>query len=177
MSLIKHFFEPFSEEEQEKMLIRLLESSKRKSQADQRPVMHDALRSLEYENPSDAKIFEGLSQKLPNQKRAELIRSRLCAPKATAEFHTPGFLNRLRPMPKDGGCVLTFQVPTDTFQGYYPRTLTPEHMSNKRVKKYLSISRTFGQKWTQLQALQQVVTFLWECHQKAGEDSLGDLVG
>ena len=131
--------------------------------------MQEALEQMKHEDPSDfLRDFEGLAEKLADQKREELIRNRLCAPRAAAEFHTPVVLKKLRPKPGVGACVLTFQVPTNSFQGYYPRVLTPEQEKSKRVKKHFSISRTFGERWSQTQALSQVVGFLWGCHKKAG---------
>lgn len=168
MALIRHHFPELRENDHEEMLSRLLATAKTKTII-QRPVMQEALEQMKHEDPSDfLRDFEGLAEKLADQKREELIRNRLCAPRAAAEFHTPVVLKKLRPKPGVGACVLTFQVPTNSFQGYYPRVLTPEQEKSKRVKKHFSISRTFGERWSQTQALSQVVGFLWGCHKKAG---------
>ncbi|CAL1163263.1 unnamed protein product, partial [Cladocopium goreaui] len=175
MALIRHHFPELRENDHEEMLSRLLATAKTKTII-QRPVMQEALEQMKHEDPSDfLRDFEGLAEKLADQKREELIRNRLCAPRAAAEFHTPVVLKKLRPKPGVGACVLTFQVPTNSFQGYYPRVLTPEQEKSKRVKKHFSISRTFGERWSQTQALSQVVGFLWGCHKKAGGEPASDM--
>ena len=168
MSLIQHFFEELPADQHEQMLSRLLSTSNTRKIIE-RPVMLEALGQMKLENPSEfLRDFEGLGERLADQQREELIRNRLCAPRSTAEFRTPMVLKKLRPKPNEGACILTYQVPTNSFQGYYPRTLTAEQEKSKRVKKHFSISRTFGEKWNQAQALQQVVNYLWGCHKKAG---------
>ena len=103
------------------------------------------------------------------------MRSRFSVPKAKAEASTPSVIKALKPdIP---GAVLTYQVPTSTFQGYYPKAEVPAAKRGKAGSSY-STGRTVGDKWSAVQALTQVVNFLWAHHKKAGYESwlLGSLM-
>ena len=65
-------------------------------------------------------------------------------------------------------CYLTWQFATQSFQGYYPKTLDESQRKNPKVKTHWSTSRTCGEKWTTEQALTQVVRFLWGKRKKGG---------
>ena len=166
MALIKHFFAELGESDQVCKLQRLLETSKSRKIVKTKNLM-EALREME--GTDDCAEFKSLSETLHDQQREDLIKTRLFASKSKAEFATPSPIKELKPdFPE---VVLTYQIPANTFAGYYPKGLTEEQLKNKRLKRAWTRSRTFGEKWTQLEALQQVVTFLWDCHAKQKRES------
>ena len=142
------------------MLERLLESS-----ADKKLLrtagLRDALNLLQ--DCGDADKFEDLWEKVTEDDRQQLIKSRIGAPHEKASQFTPQCLKALKPP----NTVLCYQVSVCTFEGYYP---IPEEQRGKgsKAKKHWSIARTHGTKWTTLSALSQVVAFLWRMHAKCG---------
>ena len=105
--------------------------------------------------------------------REELVMKRLGGVRAGVETKTPTCWKRLRPPAR--GALLTYQVSVYDFQGYYPKTLTPEQKAKERAKKVWSTSHSFGADRTQEQALRTVVQYLRQKHKDAGGDMPGQL--
>lgn len=162
--MISAFFPDLVEADKERMLDRLL--STRKSRVVRPRALRDVLVAMDDHESRD---FKDLKDFVEDQEREELVRSRFSAPRAKAEAKTPSVIKELRP--KVVGSVLIYQVSTCTFQGYYPKGLGPGVSKKPKAGSSFSTGRTVGDKWTGLQALSQVVNFLWNHHKKAGHAS------
>ena len=115
--------------------------------------------------------FDDLKQFLDTAETEALITSRFSGEKAPPEQYTPAPLKALRP-PKDG-CVLSWQIARNCFAGYYPREPGKDGTIKKGTKKHHSCSRTYGERWSKLEALTLVVKFLWRQHGKQHKDDSG----
>ena len=132
--------------------------------------MREAVSELTQMGGNDKEKFDDLKQFLDMEETEALINSRFSGKKAAPEHFTPEPLKRLRP--PCAGCVISWQIPRQCFAGYYPRLLTEEQRASK-TKKFQtnhSVSRSYQEKWTKKQALQQVVRVLWGFHKKQGHD-------
>ena len=167
MSLVNHFFPDKDEAKRICMVHRLMETAKVK-----RVVKTNGLAEVlqEMRGTEDGKLYSDLHDELINQEREEIIMQRLgaAAHRRKIEQGTPSPLKKLQP-PKRGA-ILHLQLATSSFQGYYPRDLTPAQQRDKRTKKVFSTSRTFGPERTQETALLLVVKFLWKKHEEAGHN-------
>ena len=118
----------------------------------------------------DAKDFEDLKTYYEDQARRQFVLSRVGHAKAQAERYTPQAIKRLRP-PKPG-VTLVWQVEIGAFQGYFPieRTASTTAKDSQKQKTHYSRSRSYNQKRSKLQALKEIVNWLWKLH----EDTKGD---
>ena len=172
--MIIHFFPDMTKDECESLLQRLLES--RATRVVKPTNLADVLEDLK--GTSDGKDFKELHERILDEEREKLVKTRFAVPRAQAEAQTPSPIKALRPevvvakgLP---GVQLTYQVGTRSFQGYYPKMLTEEQiqkfLGGGKIQTRFSTSRTIGDKWTAETALVQVVNWLWTHHRKAGRD-------
>ena len=172
--MIIHFFPDMGKDEHESILQRLLDS--RATRVVKPTNLADVLEDLK--GTSDGKDFKELHERILDEERERLVKTRFAVPRAQAEAQTPSPIKALRPsvvvakgLP---GVQLTYQVGTRSFQGYYPKQLTEEQISKflggGKIQARFSTSRTIGDKWTAETALVQVVNWLWTHHRKAGRD-------
>ncbi len=126
------------------------------------PYMGDLLASLDREN--DSKDFEDLKLHVDDLSRRQFILSRVGREKSLAENFTPKCIKALRP-PRPG-VVLVWQIESGAFQGYFP---IPDRQagkeSNQKSKTHFSRSRSYNVKRTKLQALKEIVNWLWKLHE------------
>ena len=175
MSLILHFFADVSKDECEMLLQRLLET--RTTRVVKPTNLAEVLEDLK--GTSDGKDFKDLHERILDEEREKLVKSRFAVPRAQAEAQTPSPIKALRPKVEVAkglpGVQLTYQVGTRSFQGYYPKNLTEEQLekfqAGGKIQTRFSVSRTIGDKWTAETALPQVVNWLWSHHRKAGRDT------
>ncbi|CAK9065522.1 unnamed protein product [Durusdinium trenchii] len=174
MTLIQSLFPEMTEEEQEKLLLRLLDTTTRKGLLSNK-TLHSVFEVLD-RGDEDMKLFADLQRQVADVWRTEYVISRVGRAKAAAEAMTPVLIKQLKPPgPK---VYLAWQVSMSCFEGYYPRPAL-EKVAGKggaqnRRKTHFSTSRTYGgartSNRTQEAALQLVVQFLWGHHKKQGGD-------
>ncbi|CAK9021499.1 Hemicentin-1 [Durusdinium trenchii] len=177
MTLIQSLFPEMTEEEQEKLLLRLLDTTTRKGLLSNK-TLHSVFEVLD-RGDEDMKLFADLQRQVADVWRTEYVISRVGRAKAAAEAMTPVLIKQLKPPgPK---VYLAWQVSMSCFEGYYPRPAL-EKVAGKggaqnRRKTHFSTSRTYGgartSNRTQEAALQLVVQFLWGHHKKQGGDMTG----
>ena len=131
--------------------------------------MHAVLQELQ--NEKDASSFKALKEQVDEQTRTEIVLRRCGHSKEQATQKTPVLIKRLKP-PVDK-VILCWQANLDAFEGYYPRPGASEDKKRgKRVKQRWSASRSYGPGLrSQLDALWQIVQFLWWHHKKQRGDS------
>ena len=170
MTLIQELFPDKTEEERDAVLVRLLESSARKTRA-QPKILRDVLHLLD--DTDDKKHFSALKESLDDVYREEFVISRCGHARQHAEKTTPVLIRELKPNVQ--GAWLVWQIKTAAFQAYYPRPsdLKKASGAKKRLKTHFSTGKTYdGQKGvSQLDALKHCVKFLWAHHQKQGGDA------
>ena len=174
MALISHFFPDMEDAEKLALLEKPLAS--RKTRVVKPRALADVLKDLK--GSDDWKDFQRLHDQFMDEQRQALVLERFSVPRAQAEAQTPSVIKALRPKVELArglpGVQLTYQVGTQSFQGYYPRDLSEEDIkkfrSGGKVKTRFSTSRTIGDKWTADTALVQVVNWLWNQHRKMGRD-------
>ena len=160
MALVRAWYDCEPEETQWKRCLRLLETTSKKVVRVRS--MKDAVSQLAAEGEAE---FEQLHDLLEHEQAEAFIRSRFGKTKAAPEHYAPEALKGLRP-PMEG-CVLSLQVEKHCFAAYYPRLLTQEQLDSKRkYKRSWSTARSFLDKRARLQALTEVVNFLWDHHWK-----------
>ena len=168
MCLINHSFPAIADDEKVVTLQRLLPTQKKKSEVKEETALK-ALRMLESEE--DGKMFSTLRDRLEDTGRDKAVFERFGSAKEKKQFATPDCLKQLRPDVTTSnntsgfGAVLTWQVSTHNFQGYYPVELDPDDVGTRR-KRFTSTSRKYNSDTLDdmVKALQQVVNFLWREH-------------
>ncbi|CAE7356003.1 HMCN1 [Symbiodinium sp. CCMP2592] len=164
MALMKAWFSAETEQQQWERCSRLLQTSHSRKIVQVAGIREAVAELVKAGEADEQQMFKALAASIENEETEELIKARVNQPRATAESSTPECLKKLRPSVEN--CVLVYQIRAQSFQSYYPKPLSEEQKANPKVKKHFSTSRTFGTKWTKLQALRLVVQFLWTHHRK-----------
>lgn len=174
--MIRAYLPDLDETEQEKLLLKWVpaENSEKKTSANAASAfsadyMCDLLSYLG--NEQDAKEFEDLKTYYEDQARRQFVLSRVGRSRASAESYTPKAIKDLRP-PRHG-VVLVWQFEAGAFQGYFPieREVSASTTKDKqKLKTHFSRSRSYNTSRPKLQALREIVNWLWKLH----EDSKGD---
>ena len=173
MALINHTFPALEDQDKIVMLQRLLETQKPNA-----GIKEDtALKALHLlDNEDDSKMFASLRDRLEDSEREKMVIERFGGSgKDAKKYATPECLKQLRPDVSQGdntsgyGAVLTWQMSTNSFQGYYPTDLE-EHEAIGRRKRFTSTSRKYqgDDLEDKMKALWQVVSFLWREHVRQG---------
>ena len=174
-ALIRAYIPDLDETEQEKLLLKWVPAEKEKkpsantASAFSAEYMPDLLSYLGTEQ--DAKEFEDLKSYYEDEARRQFVLSRVGRSRASAETYTPKVVKNLRP-PRHG-VVLVWQFEAGAFQGYFPieREASASVTKDKqKLKTHFSRSRSYNTNRTKLQALKEIVNWLWKLHQ----DSKGD---
>ncbi|CAE7356009.1 HMCN1 [Symbiodinium sp. CCMP2592] len=168
MALMKAWFSAETEQQQWERCSRLLQTSHSRKIVQVAGIREAVAELVKAGEADEQQMFKALAASIENEETEELIKARVNQPRATAESSTPECLKKLRPSVEN--CVLVYQIRAQSFQSYYPKPLSEEQKANPKVKKHFSTSRTFGTKWTKLQALRLVVQFLWTHHRKLKRD-------
>ena len=121
--------------------------------------------------------------------REKMIVEKIGLSREHAEWLTPKTLKGLKPpLPEDAPrkCVLCWQLSKASFQGYYPKPMDedqakPKKRARKKTKpetdkeSHWSCSRKYGvvlkSTLSKLDALWQVVSFLWDRHSRQGHEA------
>ena len=169
MAIVRAYFPGKAEDEQFKMVERLL-LSKSGSTLYRPSCLRDVLTHLK--GSPDMPKMDDLEQKVKDLEIQEAILARTGGTREAKAHRTPEAIKALRP-PRDS-CFLVMQIPSSTFEAYYPKEKPGEASKKRRkdaarVKTHVSRARTWGTKWTQSSALRQCVNFLWKCHESAGQ--------
>ena len=174
MCLINHHFPALTDDEKVLKLQRLLATQKPKAEVKQDTTLK-ALRLME--NEDDNKMFSGLRDKLEDMEREKTIAERFSSGsgREKKQFATPDCLKDLRPDVTSGtntsgyAAVLTWQMTTQCYQGYYPNEFDEEEAGTRR-KRFTSTSRKYNTDDIEekAKALWVVVSFLWREHTKQG---------
>lgn len=133
----------------------------------------------------DGKEFQSLKAEVDEEARMEFVLSRVGYSKAKAEHFTPSCIKSLRPE----NTVLVWPAIQFSYQGYYPiplamQTKAKEKLKDvapttrvrgknqsKKVKTHWTRSRNYKAKRSQLQALTEIVDWLWRTHKNHGGES------
>lgn len=169
MCLIQELFPDKPADEMDRMLERLLSTSKRNTRR-QPEILRDVLNLLD--DGDDKRHFGSLKQSLDDAFREEFVISRCGHARQHAEKATPVLIKELRPPVQ--GAWLVWQIKMGAFQSYYPRPIeAKKQQGKKKAKTHFSTSKTYdGQKGvTQLDALKHCVKFLWAHHKKQNGDT------
>jgi hypothetical protein len=154
-ALVKAYLPELDEQSQQQVIERMLVSDSKAVPGGKKEYMLEVLKQLD---PDDQQNFGDLTAHLESEERKELILRQLAGVKAAAQTHTPSAIKALRPARK--GCVIMWDVAAHACQAYYP-------MKDEPARKH-GTARNWGDKWTQLQCLQNAVTFVWNHHKKQG---------
>ena len=189
MTVIQNALPDQPDSEYRKLLDRLLIS---KGQKLYRPeVLGDVM--IHLQKATDARHFEDLEHKVQAAEIQHFILRRFGASREKAPHFTPECIKALRPQFE--GVYLVWQLPAMMFEAYYPRALllsaskdtgaeaadvaaeekpakrqrtkTPPAKPAIKGKKHITCSRQYGAIRTTINALWQVVNFLWNSHAKA----------
>ena len=125
------------------------------------------------ETEDDNKMFSGLRDRLEDteREREKTIAERFSSGKEKKQFATPDCLKDLRPDVTSGtntsgyAAVLTWQMSTQSYQGYYPNDFDDEEAGSRR-RRFTSTSRKYNTEDIEdkTKALWPVVSFLWREH-------------
>lgn len=137
--------------------------------------LHSVLKLLESEE--DFNKFLDIKNRMDDEKRTELIIEREGYHRSKARAMTPRLIKELAPPIRR--CYVSMQVNLKRFNGFY---FKPEASASSRkrpkgskkqakLKDMHSTARTWGEKWSQEQALNLVIGQLWAWHKKYDGDT------
>lgn len=181
-TLIRAYFPHLSMDKTENMLLRWVPATKDSvdtSKPNLKPsgfyasYLADVLGKLDGEE--DGKDFRSLKDVVDDYKRQEFVLSRVGMSRSRASHWTPRQIKNLKPP----SSTLVWQVTANAFQGYYPipQKVLDEKMAKatskgkKKIKTMWSRHRGYQTKRNKLQALQEIVKWLWKMHKENGGDS------
>lgn len=171
--MLDTLFSDKTENERCDMLARLLSTSKKKRNTIKTETLHSVVNLLQ--GDEEARQFQDLTEEVQDKWRQEFVIARCGFSREKAAAITPATIKALKPpLPN---CYLVWQISRSMFQSYWPKTgLGGEKPAKKpktgrRLKTHDSTSTTYGQKWSQAQALTRQVNWLWKKHEKAGGES------
>lgn len=173
--LVGHFCPHLSDQQRQDIINKWLKG-KGSTNASKAPgCLHSVLKVLETEE--DFNKFVDMKTRLDDEQRTKLIVEREGFHRSKARQMTPKLIKMLAPPgPKS---YISMQTSLKRFNGFYfkpgasssSRARPVGSTKKGRLRDLHSTARTWGDKWTQEQALNLVVGQLWSWHRKYGNDS------